>query len=105
MFKELKRVYRKTEEVIERKIGSAIVLIPLRPADLQNQHIFSLEGVGRDIWQLIDGQKSVEQILENLFQEFAVEKSQLLTDLLEFLEQLKVIGGIIECQSVQTSQK
>lgn len=92
--KDLEIVYEKTEEVVERKIGTATILVPLRPKDLQKQSIFYLEGIGGEIWQLINGQRNVKQIFEALLQEFEAERSQLLTDLLEFFEQLKAIGGI-----------
>lgn len=98
-------VFIKTGNLIERKIGSALVLVPLLPTNTNEPCIFSLEGVAKEIWWLIDGKRKITEIMEELLRQFTVEKLQLLTDILEFIERLKMIGGIQICQSAQIYQK
>ena len=100
----LNEVFGKTDNLIERRIGSAIVLVPLRPNNLNESHIFSIQGIGKNVWQLIDGKKKLGEIINHLFKEFSIGKSQLSRDVLDFVEQLKTIGGIRICQSARTFQ-
>jgi hypothetical protein len=56
--------------------------------------IYSLNEVGTLIWQLIDGQKTVSQIVEEVFTAYDVSLEDARKDSLEFLESLEQTGLI-----------
>jgi len=84
----------KNPDIVFRKIGREYMLIPLQQEDSRNQIIFVLNEVAARIWELIDGKKSVEEILEVLKRKFNVDKGRLEKDVLGFLNTLEQIGGI-----------
>ena len=57
--------------------------------DIEQGICFSLNPVGLKIWELLKKRYSVDQIADALAQDFAVPRSQLLSDVAEFLQALE----------------
>ena len=57
--------------------------------DIEQGICFSLNPVGLKIWQLLKTHHSVDEIADELAQAFPVSRSQLLSDVVEFLQSLK----------------
>jgi hypothetical protein len=57
--------------------------------DIEQGICFSLNPVGLKIWQLLKTRHSVDQIADELTQDFRVSRSQLLSDVVEFLQSLE----------------
>ena len=57
--------------------------------DIEQGICFSLNPVGLKIWELLKQRYSVDQIADSLAQDFAVPRSQLLSDVAEFLQSLE----------------
>jgi hypothetical protein len=57
--------------------------------DIEQGLCFSLNPVGTRIWQMIKDGRSVDEIADTLEQEFRVPRTQLLTDISDFLKQLE----------------
>lgn len=53
---------------------------------------FEMDGVAADIWNLIDGKRSVDEIAESLAQEYDASPTELLQDTQAFVEQLLAAG-------------
>lgn len=60
----------------------AMVVVPSR------QEVQVLNEIGTALWSLIDGQRTVAEILEQLEREYEVEPAQLESDVREFIETL-----------------
>ena len=86
----------KNPDFVYRRIADEQLLVPIRSqaADLNN--IFVLNPVAGDIWELIDGQRCVQDILDQLVAKFDVSAQEAEQDLLEILSELKEIGAIKE---------
>jgi hypothetical protein len=56
--------------------------------------IYTLNEVGTSIWKLIDGTRSVEQIVEQIGNEYEVRNDEATTDVFEFLITLEAEGLI-----------
>ncbi len=56
--------------------------------------IYTLNEVGTSIWKLIDGTRSVEQIVEEIGSEYEVSNDEAAKDVFEFLNTLQVEGLI-----------
>lgn len=86
---DFNRVYKKSENIVFRKIADEYILVPIRNnvGDLQN--IYTLNEVGARIWELIDGEKALEQILNELLNEYEVEKGVIEKDLDIYIKQLE----------------
>ncbi len=57
--------------------------------DIEQGICFSLNPVGLRIWQMLKDRRSVDQIADTLAQDFPVSRSQILADVVEFLQALE----------------
>ncbi len=57
--------------------------------DIEQGICFSLNPVGLRIWQMLKDRRSTDQIADALAQDFPVPRSQLLSDVFEFLQALE----------------
>ncbi len=94
---EVKRVYAKSEDIVEREIDGEIIIVPVTSGigDLEDE-LFSLNDVGRDIWVRLDGKRDVAKIIEELLEIYEGEKETITADVLAFLEELKKRNIITE---------
>lgn len=67
----LDSVFITSKKVVTREIMGELILIPLTP-DIgeQSDDLYSLNDTGRAIWERIDGEKSVEDIIHSLSVEY-----------------------------------
>ena len=81
-------------DVAWRNWGGEVVILtpaghdPAAPVGQADGAEHDLNDVGSRIWELCDGQRSVEQIAAALAEEFEVEPQAARTDALEFVEGL-----------------
>ena len=88
------RRYEKDPSVVYREIAGEAILVPIRGNIGEMESIYTLDSVGADIWKLIDGERTLAEILDALLGEYDVEASVLSQDLDEFIEQLASVGAI-----------
>jgi len=89
--------WAKTDDVVTRRIAGEIIVVPItsRVADLDS--IYTLNESGSRIWELIDGQKRVCDIIDSLCEEYDVEIDEAASDVHEFLSALEA-AGLIACR-------
>jgi hypothetical protein len=85
----MKIIPKKNSDIIWRSIkGEAVLLNPV------DGSYFGLNTVGSSFWEKVDGEKTVEKIIDSLLQEYKVERDVLVCDLNEFVHNLEDIGLI-----------
>lgn len=84
----LKKVYKKREEIVSRNIADETILVPIRGKLADMQKIFSLNPVADFIWKKLDEEMPLESILDLIPNEFDVEKKRAKEDLFEFMNEL-----------------
>lgn len=77
------------EDVLFQDVNDEVVLL-----DLASEHYFGLDEVGARVWMLLKEQKAAGQIVEELLQEYDVERAELEGDVLDLLAQLLEAGLI-----------
>ena len=82
--------------MIARQIADEYILVPIRHNVGDLQCMYTLNEVAGRIWQLLNGGKTVGEIVSVLTQEYEVEATQAETDVAEFLAQMKDIGAVTE---------
>lgn len=60
----------------------------------KNDYLYRLDGVSKDIWMRIVNDKKVNEIVEDLEKEYAVDKSKLYRDVDDFISSL-ISEGIL----------
>jgi len=88
------RRYVKDPSVVYREIAGEAILVPIRRNVADMESVYTLDSVGADIWSLIDGERTLADILDALLGEYDVEANVLSRDLDEFIEQLVSVGAI-----------
>ena len=79
---------RLDDQLVTRRIMEERLVVPIRGKLADMQAIFALTPVADFIWERLDGQKTLGDILEEILAEFNVEKEQAKADLLEFIDEL-----------------
>lgn len=85
----MKMIPKKNSDIIWRSIkGEAVLLNPV------DGSYFGLNTVGSSFWEEVDGEKTMEEIINLLLQEYKVERDVLALDIEEFVDSLEDLGII-----------
>ena len=78
------------DHVLTRRAGAETVLL-----NLENDEYFGLEGVGSDLWRLLEGGTTVGAAMAVLLEEYDVAPNELRADLMGVLEDLSNCGLVL----------
>ncbi len=84
----------KDNSSVTRSIAEETIIVPIRSGVGDLDSIYTLNEVGTSIWKMIDGTRSGEQIVEEISNEYDVEREQAAKDVFEFLGMLEAEGLI-----------
>lgn len=88
------QTYRRSGDVVFRKILDEHMLVPVRGKVADMQRVFALNPVGAAIWEALDGARDVAAIAEHIAHLFTVEHSAAMADVERFLGELRREGLI-----------
>jgi hypothetical protein len=91
---ELKTRYRRSESVAHRQIADEVLLVPIRTDPGQNLKIYTLNKTAAAIWDWLDGERDLSQLLVLLCGRFQVEEGTALRDLEDCCLDLEAFGAI-----------
>jgi len=90
------RRYRRSPEIIVRRIGGETVLVPVRETAEPLSHIYALNETGAFIWQLLDGEHSIADLVHELVEHYEVSREEAAADIETLLSQLQAARTILE---------
>lgn len=76
-------------EFVLREVAGEIIVIPVGKTALNFNGMICINGVSAEIWKGLQEEKTKEEILENILQEFDVSREEARADLDVFLHQLR----------------
>jgi coenzyme PQQ biosynthesis protein PqqD len=88
MMEILDIVPRKSELAVFRKIGEEYIVVPIASSVADVNSMFSLNETGAAIWDLIDGKRSVRDIVSEIEGEFETDRQQLESDVISFIREM-----------------
>ena len=94
----LSGVFRKSDNMVSRNIAGETIIVPIRGNLADMQRIFAISAVAEHIWENLDGEKSLDEIRDDIVATFDVEKAQADADLQEFIAELLEAGLILEAK-------
>ena len=94
----LDRCYEREEDLVTRSVAGETIIVPVRSSISDLNSIYTLNEVSSTIWDLIDGKKSVFQIVETVCDEYDVPAKDAESDTLHFLNSLEQAGLIRLCE-------
>ena len=86
--------YSKDASIVARQIAGEYILVPIRQSAGEVESIYTLNETAARMWELIDGQRSVGQIRDQVVAEFEVEAAEAEGDLHELIEQLVALDAV-----------
>src|SRR3989475_1166335 len=92
----LNSIVQKAPSIVSRKIADEVILVPISHKVGEIDCLYALNEVGARIWELIDGDRSLQELRDAIVEEFEVSQTEAQEDLTVLLEQLKEIGAIQE---------
>ncbi len=87
-------IYRHDPSIVSRSIAGETILVPVRKNVGEMEAILTLNETAARAWELIDGQRSMADVLQQMTGEFEVDPSQAGQDLLELTENLFQAGAL-----------
>lgn len=86
---QLNTIYRKSDDVVAREIEGELIIIPLVGGigNMENE-LYALDETGREIWKLIDGQKSIHQIIDELEALYESDREIIERDVLGLIKEI-----------------
>ncbi len=86
--------YVKSPDVVSREIDDEVILVPIRKGVGDLESIYTFNEVGARIWNLLDGNHRVKDIVNQIDDEFDANTGQIQKDVHDFISQLSEIGAI-----------
>ena len=86
--------FKQNPNMVSREIQGEVILVPIRNEVGDFESIYTLNETAAFAWSLVDGQRTLEEIHEQIVNEFNVEVEPAGGDLLELVEGLQEIGAV-----------
>ena len=86
--------YQKDPSVVFRQIAGEAILVPIRRNVGDLESIYTLNETAARVWELIDGERSVRAILDEIVAEYQVERDEAARDLRELLAGLESFQAV-----------
>ena len=71
--------------MVTRQIAGETVLVPIRSGAADLDFIYTSNDTGTTIWECLDGETTVDQIVETICQEYDVPAEEATQDVMDFL--------------------
>ena len=91
---EMTKCYNKNSSMVARRVANEVVLVPIRQNVGDLQSIYTMNDVGARVWELLDSEQSVGDIIFTISSEYEVEQKQAEADVIDFLDHLESVGAI-----------
>jgi len=85
---ELKSVPSRSPSVVTRKTGNEYVLVPVTNNIADMTSVYTLNETGTFIWELIDGKKSVEELIEAVIDKYDIDRETATRDVFSFINKM-----------------
>jgi len=89
---DLDAVYEHSESLVTRDLAGEKIIVPVRRNVGDLNSIYTLNSVANEIWLLLDGKRTVSEVVGALEQEYEVDSSTLASDVCRVLDDLRDEG-------------
>jgi hypothetical protein len=82
-------IYAKSDNLVMRSVGGETILVPVRSNVGDLDSVFTLNAVAARIWTLLDGKRSVDEVIDELSSEYDAAPDVIRADAVELLAALE----------------
>jgi hypothetical protein len=86
---ELKSVPIRSPSVVTRKTGNEYVLVPVTNNIADMNSVYTLNETGAFLWELINGENAIEDMIEALIREYDIDEQTATNDVFEFINEMR----------------
>jgi hypothetical protein len=87
---DMKSVPMRSPSIVTRKTGNEYVLVPVANNIADMDSVYTLNETGAFLWELIDGEKCVEDLIEELIKEYTTDRETATSDVLSFIDEMNI---------------
>lgn len=82
-------IFSHSNDVVSREIDGALIIVPLTSGvgDMEDD-LFSMNESGTEIWNMLDGKKTLQEIVEALARQYQAEPGKIEQDVAGIVEEL-----------------
>lgn len=84
----LKSVPFHSPDIVTRKTGNEYVLVPIANNIADMNSVYTLNETGAFIWDLIDGNRNLEEIIKALIEEYDINQQSASEDVLSLIKNM-----------------
>jgi capsid portal protein len=84
----LQHRYKRNQSVVSRKIEGELVIVPIRSGVGDLNSLYTLNPVGSVLWEFMNDEHTVTEMVQRVCDEFEVTAAQAQTDIETFLDSL-----------------
>ena len=85
---DLKSVPLRSPSVVTRKTGNEYVLVPVTNNIADMNSVYTLNETGAFLWELIDGENKIEDMVEAVIREYDIDEEAATADVFEFINEM-----------------
>lgn len=89
------KTYKRDSSLVSRKVGNHLVLVPVKKNIGDLNKIFKMNEVGMRIWDIIEEEHTLPEILSILYDEYEINEDRLRSDTGKFLDKLESVGAVV----------
>jgi len=94
------QLFTRSRSVVSRVVAGETLIVPVRGKVGDLASIYSFNGTGSLIWQLLDAPRSLSDLIAAVEQEYEVGQEQAHKDVTRFLDDMLSVGLVDVCQRV-----
>jgi hypothetical protein len=84
----LKTILSHSKSIVTTRTGNEYVLVPIANNIADMNSMYTLNETGAFIWERIDGEKSVEDIINEMMNEYEVDYTTASNDVFSFIDEM-----------------
>jgi len=86
---DLKSVPLRSPSIVTRKTGNEYVLVPVSNNIADMDSVYTLNETGAFIWELIDGEKCISDLIEELVEQYNIDNDTATEDVFSFINNMR----------------
>src|SRR5258707_13691817 len=98
------RIFVRSRSVVSRRVSGETLIVPVRGKVGDLASIYSFNGTGSLIWQLLDAPRTLADLIDAVEREFDVEQDQAQKDVTQFLNDMLSVGLVDGCPTVAMAE-
>src|SRR5262245_8592242 len=98
---EGRSVFRRSADVVSRKVGGESILVPIRQNVGNLDFVYTLSAVAADVWAMLDEKHSLEAIIDAICADYDVDRETATTDVTDLVADLLDAALISQVNSNQ----